>query len=70
MPRYAYQKPANRLYAYNYKYMKNYYKPLSQYIEDKSEVLPVRTTTKRAPSEQPGHQSLAEVRLVLWRERG
>ncbi|XP_050719665.1 uncharacterized protein LOC127000256 isoform X2 [Eriocheir sinensis] len=58
MPRYAYQKPVNRLYAYNYKYMNNYYKPLSQYIETKSEVLPERT--KRAPSEQPGHQSLAE----------
>lgn len=62
MPRYAYQKPANRLYSYNYNYMKNYYKPLSHYIETKSEVLPERTI--RAPSEQPGHQSLAEVRLV------
>ncbi|KAG0710069.1 hypothetical protein GWK47_023555 [Chionoecetes opilio] len=57
MPRYAYQKPVNRLYSYNLGYMHNYYKPLTTYIEKNKEVI---ESGKRAPSEQPGHQSLAE----------
>ncbi|XP_045121527.1 uncharacterized protein LOC123510418 isoform X2 [Portunus trituberculatus] len=59
MPRYAYQKPVNRQYAYNTRYMNNYYKPLTDYIEKKKETQ-VTEKVKRAPSEQPGHQSLAE----------
>ncbi|XP_063843472.1 uncharacterized protein LOC135090552 isoform X2 [Scylla paramamosain] len=59
MPRYAYQKPVNRQYAYNARYMNNYYKPLTDYIEKKKEVQ-LTEKAKRAPSEQPGHQSLAE----------
>lgn len=60
MPRYAYQKPVNRLYSYNLNYMNNYYKPMTHYIEKKKK--DVVDKGQRAPSEQPGHQSLAEVR--------
>lgn len=58
MPRYAHQKPVNRLYSYNLKYMNNYYKPMTHYLE-KSE---------KAPSELPGHQSLAELKRIdpVW----
>lgn len=65
MPRYAYQKPVNRVYSYNKNYMQNYYKPLTHYIEGKSDAV---ERINRAPSEQPGHQSLAELRRIdpIW----
>lgn len=64
MPRYAYQRPVNRVYAYKPAYVNTYDKPATtQFTETKieREVLPERT--RRAPSEQPARRTLGEVRL-------
>ncbi|KAK7072310.1 hypothetical protein SK128_026696 [Halocaridina rubra] len=55
MPRYAYQKPRAKVYAYNFGYMSNYYKPMTHYLNKET----------HHPSERPGAQSLAEVEIPL-----
>ncbi|XP_068247288.1 uncharacterized protein [Palaemon carinicauda] len=50
MPRYAYQKPRAKVYAYNFGYMNNYYKPMTHYLSKEAS----------HPTERPGAQSLAE----------
>ncbi|XP_066954046.1 uncharacterized protein [Macrobrachium rosenbergii] len=50
MPRYAYQKPRAKVYAYNFGYMNNYYKPMTHYLSKEPS----------HPTERPGAQSLAE----------
>jgi len=55
MPRYAYQKPRARTYGYNIDYYKNYYKPMSHYIEQE----------KKDPETKPGPQTLAEVSFKM-----
>ncbi|XP_064088865.1 uncharacterized protein LOC135203134 isoform X4 [Macrobrachium nipponense] len=50
MPRYAYQKPRAKVYAYNFGYMNNYYKPMTHYLSKEPS----------HPTERPGAQCLAE----------